>query len=190
MSTSHTNVPYTYEDYKILTATSDRHYELINGDLYMNPSPTVAHQVISMNIVSRLERHVSEARCGRVFHPPLDVVLGQGEKRSVVQPDIMFVSSERKSLMTEDEIAGAPDLIVEILSPGTARRDLGVKKALYAQSGVVEYWIVNPELGIVDLYSLADSFAEPVRHSLGETLLSHAVPGFELTIADVFRDLP
>jgi Uma2 family endonuclease len=186
---SRPQIPFTYDDYKSLTESSDQRYELIDGDLYMNPSPTVTHQVISRNLALRLQQHVSATRCGRVLYAPLDVVLGEGENRSVVQPDILFVSNERAGILTEDEIVGAPDLIVEILSPGTAKRDAGIKKALYARSGVREYWIVDPKLESIEVFSLGPGgYAPPVRYKLGARLVSKVVPGFEVALDAVFEN--
>ena len=187
MSISRPEIPFTYEDYKTLTASTDQRYELIDGDLYMAPSPTVTHQVISMNLVFLLEQHARETRCGRVLAAPLDVVLGEGDKRSVVQPDILFISNERENVVTEVEIAGAPDLIVEILSPGTAARDRGLKRALYARSGVREYWIVNPKLESIEVFSLGTRGYElSERYELEDRLVSRVVPGFDAALEEVF----
>jgi Uma2 family endonuclease len=188
---SRPQIPYTYDDYKTLTASTDQRYELIDGDLYMNPSPTVTHQVISKNLALLLDRHVSAARCGIVLYAPLDVVLGEGEERSVVQPDIFFVSNERAAIVTDDEIVGAPDLVVEILSPRTAKRDVGIKKALYARSGVREYWIVDPQLESIEVVSLGRTGHErSVRYELTDRLVSAVASGFEVPVADVFAGQP
>ena len=188
MNISRPDVPFTYEHYKVLSASTDERHELIDGDLYMVPAPTVAHQTISKNIALRLGEHVRGTACGRMLYAPLDVVLGEGEKRSVVQPDILFVSNERSGIVTEEEIVGAPDLVLEILSPGTANRDTGIKKALYARSGVLEYWVVDPKTRSVDLFSLGTGRLErPVRYEIGERLASKVVPGFELALKDVFE---
>jgi Uma2 family endonuclease len=187
MGISRPKIPFTYDDYKTLTASTDQRYELIDGDLYMAPSPTVTHQVVSMNLVFLLEQHMRATRCGRVLHAPLDIVLGEGEERSVVQPDILFISNERAGIVTEEEIVGAPDMIAEILSPGTAKRDVGLKKALYARSGVCEYWIVDPKLESIEVLSLGSrGYEEPAVYELEGRLVSAAVPGFEAPLADIF----
>jgi Uma2 family endonuclease len=188
MSTSHT-IRFTVEDYKSLTASSDQRYELIDGYLYMTPSPSVRHQTVLMNLIWLLESHARVSGSGRVLVAPLDVVLARGEKPSVVQPDLLFISSARMGLMAEDVI-GAPDLIVEILSPSTARRDAVLKKALYARSGVREYWIVDIDFEIVDVCRLgADGYDAPSRHDTGGTIVSTVVSGLEIAVAEVFRDL-
>jgi len=186
---SRPDIPFTYEDYKTLSASTDERHELIDGDLYMVPAPTVAHQVISKNIALRLEQHVGITACGRMLYAPLDVVLGEGDERSVVQPDILFISNERAGIVTEDEIIGAPDLVVEILSPGTAKRDQGLKKALYARSLVREYWIVDPRLKSIEVFSLGPrGYREPAGYEIGDRLVSMVVPGFEVALNDVFKD--
>jgi Uma2 family endonuclease len=189
MSTSRT-IPFTVEDYKSLTASSDQRYELIDGNLYMTPSPSIRHQAVLTNLLVLLASHLRASGGGRVFPAPLDVVLGQGEKRSVVQPDLLFISSARSHLMADD-IIGAPDLVVEVLSPSTVRHDAVLKKALYARSGVREFWIVDIDLERVDVYRLgADGYDAPTHHDTGGTIASTVVAGLELAVAEVFRDLP
>jgi len=188
MRTNRPAIPYTYEDYKALMGSTDQRYELIDGDLCMTPSPTVAHQAVSMNLAFLLERYVRTIRCGRVLTAPLDVVLGEGDRRSVVQPDILFISNERAHIVAEEEIVGAPDLVVEILSPGTEKRDRRIKKTLYATSGVREYWVVDPKLESIEVFSHgASGYERPARYEIGARLTSSVVPGFEALLNDVFR---
>jgi len=189
MSTSHP-IRFTVEDYKSLTESSDQRYELIDGDLYMTPSPSLRHQTVLTNLLWLLESHVRASGSGRVLVAPLDVVLGQGEKRSVVQPDLLYISEARASLMTDDVI-GAPDLVIEILSPSTARRDAVLKKSLYARSGVREYWIVDVDLETVDVYQLdADGYDTPSHHDTEGTIASTVVAGLEIAVTEVFHNLP
>lgn len=188
MSSIKPHIPYTYEDYKSLTAASDQRYELIEGELYMAPAPTTTHQSVAQNLGFLLLRHVREHGLGRILPAPVDVVLGEGRGRSVVQPDILFVSARRRAIIEEAEVAGAPDLIVEVLSPSTADRDLRMKKTLYARSGVREYWIVDPEREQVDVHVLAeDGYGEPARYRLGDRVGSVALSGFEAPLAEIFR---
>jgi Uma2 family endonuclease len=189
MGVSRADIPFTYDDYKTLSASTDERHELIDGDLYMVPSPTVSHQVISRNLVLRLGQYVSTTGCGVMLYAPLDVVLGEGEKRSVVQPDILFISNERAGIVTDDEIVGAPDLIIEILSPGTAERDMGVKMVLYARAGVREYWLVDPKSARIEVLSLGHrGYEKPIRYERGDRLTSKVVPGFEIAVDDVFKN--
>ena len=185
---SRPNIPFTYEDYKTLTASTDDRYELIDGDLYMVPAPTVTHQVVAKNLLFLLEQHVRATQCGRVLGPPLDIVLGVGDARSVVQPDVLFISHERSNIVTDPEIVGAPDLVVEVLSPSSSTRDRTLKMSLYARSGVREYWIVDPKLQCVEVHSLgARGPSVSIEYRLGERLESAVVPGFEAPLSEVFR---
>jgi Uma2 family endonuclease len=188
MSSTKPKIPFTYADYKSLTASNDQRYELIEGELYLAPAPTTIHQSTVQNLVFLLLQHVRKHRCGRVLHAPVDVVLGEGNSRSVVQPDILFVTRERSSIVEEAEITGAPDLIVEVLSPSTADRDLNMKKTLYARNGVREYWIVDPEHEQIDVHALVeDGYGEPTRYRRGTSVPSVAVSGFVAPLAEIFR---
>jgi Uma2 family endonuclease len=155
----------------------------------MVPAPTTTHQLISQNIEFALVQHVRATGCGRVLHAPVDVVLGKGRQREVVQPDVVFVSAARASIITEREVAGAPDLVVEVLSPGTVNRDRGYKRALYARSGVREYWIVDPKRKAIDVFRLGPTgFQAPVRYGPGEDLASTIMPELRIPLLEVFRD--
>ncbi len=133
------NKRYTYEDY--IKMPDDVRYELIDGELLMTPSPATRHQIISGNINDIIRSFVKKNNLGTVFYAPCDVVLGN---ENVFEPDLLFISKENSSIITEANIKGAPDLVVEVLSPSTADRDLIKKKSIYAVFGVKEYWIVYP----------------------------------------------
>lgn len=135
MSNLKSTVKFTYEDYLLLP--KDKRYELIKGEIYMVPSPTPVHQWESKRRFLALDDHVSEHTLGEVYYAPLDVVLSEED---VVQPDLLYISKERSHILTEKNIQGAPDLVVEILSPGTAERDRTLKRKLYARHGVLECW--------------------------------------------------
>lgn len=125
-------------------------YEAIAGELYVTPAPSVRHQVISQRLNLELVRTLVEGGYGRVLYAPLGVhfpATGEG-----VQPDLMFVSHGRRGILAPDQLRGAPDLVVEILSPATASRDTGVKRVLYQRQGVTEYWIVDPDACAVDVW--------------------------------------
>lgn len=130
--------PYRREDYESLP-DHPRH-ELIYGRLYVTPSPFLRHQVIVLALAEHLNR-MADAAGGFVLIAPMDVHLAE---HSVVQPDVIYVSRQGASTL-DRWIEGAPDLHVEVLSPGSVRRDRGEKLRLYAESGVAEYWIVDPE---------------------------------------------
>ncbi len=176
-------VKFTYEDYR--TAPPDRRYELLGGDLVMNPAPDLRHQRVQLRLARRLAGFIEERGLGELFIAPCDVVLSDTE---VVQPDLLFVSREREHLLTSgDNVRGAPDLVIEILSPATAGRDRGYKRALYASHGVAEYWLVDPVAETIWIHRRRDgSLAVARTFGLGQTLRSPLLAGFELDVADVF----
>ena len=130
----------TYDD---LRATPDdgRRYELLEGELCVTPAPSTTHQRISRNLEFILHAHVVAARLGEILDAPVDVIFAD---TTVVEPDLLFVSSARSGLISERGVEGAPDLVVEILSPSTQQRDLGLKRQLYARHRVPHYWCVDP----------------------------------------------
>ncbi len=127
------HIRFTYEDYKSLPESMAKRYELLNGEILMVPAPTTTHQFVAANLEFILQAFVRAHHLGVVLDSPIDVVFGQGDDREVVQPDIFYISHRRRDIIIEDEIQGAPDLIVEIISPGTEKRDLGYKKHLYGR---------------------------------------------------------
>lgn len=127
--------------------------EFINGDIYMTPAPVPAHQFTVRNLLRALDAYAVTQRLGEVLSSPLDIELAP--ERQIVQPDLIFISQDRvAALVGEKRITGAPDLLVEILSPATARLDRHVKLPLYAASGVAEYWIVDMAEQAVEVYTL------------------------------------
>lgn len=130
--------PYRREDYDALP--DQPRCELLYGRLYVTPSPTPWHQFVALFLWRHLE-DIAEAAGGVAFAAPLDTELAD---HSVVQPDVIYLSATRLDVLGKC-IVGAPDLVVEVLSPGSARQDRGGKLSLYAEAGVREYWIVDPE---------------------------------------------
>ena len=174
---------FTYEDYR--TTPADERYELLDGDLVMAPAPNLKHQKLQSRLGRRLAQFIEEHALGEFFFAPCDVVLADTD---VVQPDLLFVSRDREYLLRGgDNVRGAPDLVVEILSPATAERDRGYKRALYERHGVAEYWLVDPAEETVSVYrrrggalTLARTFGR------GETLHSPLLPGLNIDLDDVF----
>lgn len=187
MSVSRPRIPFTYEDYKSLPESMDRRYELLAGDLFMVPAPTTVHQIISQNIEFILLTYVRKTLRGRVLHSPVDVVLGTGADREIVQPDILFVSAERASIITRPEVVGCPDLVVEVLSPGTQERDSNYKKTLYARYGAREYWIVDPDAKTLDRYVLGNAgFNPPERFTESDSFSSPLFPNLRFDCREIF----
>ncbi len=160
----------------------DRH-ELINGELVVTPSPIPTHQIISVNIEYALLRHVRERDLGMVLHAPIDIRFTPG---NVLNPDIIYIAQDRLHIVGPKTVDAAPDLIVEILSPGTRRRDLEAKRALYARFGVQEYWIVDPDTRTLTVLALAGNTYVPVPGGEGGAIASRVLPGLTLALNDVF----
>ncbi len=162
------------------------HFQLIDGDLYMSPSPRRYHQRISMHLSGLLYAFVEEHSIGELYAAPSDVQLADD---TVVEPDLYFVSHARAHILTEQGTHGAPDLVVEILSPSTAKLDVGRKREIYAASGVTEMWVVVPEKRVIEVYRFAENAALPVATvAVGEVLRSPLFAGLDLKVVDVFRD--
>ena len=175
----------TWQDVQQLPDDGHRH-EAIEGELYVTPAPSSLHQRVARRLLYALEEHLGHL--GEIFFAPIGVEFpGTGEG---VQPDLVFVSGARRSLIVEEGILGAPDLVIEILSPTTEHRDRGIKRKLYERQGVEQYWIVDPEARAVEVWTFGERPAEapalqrftgslPVRHG-GKAL-------GEIDLAEVFR---
>ena len=172
----------TYEDYA--KTPDDERWELIDGELFRMPSPNIAHQITSMRLAMLVAPFVQERNLGIVFSAPTDVVLSDTD---TVEPDLLFVSNERAGIITRLNIQGAPDLVVEIHSPTTAQRDLTAKRALYARSGVREYWPVDPEAKTVRVLLLSGGdFVEVGVYKEGDTVTSPTLEGFSFRLEEIF----
>ena len=177
-----TAMKHTYADY--LETSDDERYELLHGELVMAPAPLTDHQDILGGLYSEMRTFVKEYNLGHVLLAPTDVVLSDTD---VVQPDILFVSNERRHIRTRENVQGAPDLVVEILSPATAERDMTVKFELYAQHGVHEYWIVDPDARTITVFLLNEGeFEEVDTYSEDETLTSPMLTGFSIALDEIF----
>jgi Uma2 family endonuclease len=167
----------TYEDYVELP-DDGRRYEILDGDLEATPSPTTVHQRVSRRLLRLLDDHVTEHELGEIFDAPTDVILAN---TTIVVPDLVFISAARASIVTRRAIEGAPDLIVEILSDSTARRDRTRKATLYARTGVPHYWLVDPDERVMDTYAKGQRrYRRTGRYGGTETFRS--VPFPDLTI--------
>ncbi len=172
----------TYADY--VTTPEDKRYELLDGELLMPPAPDELHQRTQAELGYNVMAFVKTRGLGRVYFSPTDVVLSDVD---VVQPDLLFVSNDRLDILTAAGVQGAPDLVVEILSPGTAERDKGYKRALYAQHGVKEYWLVGTDAGTITVLLLEETGYEVVgTFGEGDTLTSPTLDGFRLRVDEVF----
>ena len=186
VATTQPAVKLTYEDYRATPA--DKRYELLDGQLIMVPAPNLDHQRVQLELAAQLHRFIRDRALGELFIPACDVLLSDND---VVQPDLLFVSREREHLLSGGQnVRGAPDLVVEILSPGTARRDRGQKRALYGRHGVTEYWLVDPVAETIRIHRLQGKNLIPTRtFGREETLRSPLLSGLELHLDDIFPPL-
>lgn len=179
---------WTYEEYARLPQPSEARgtrFEVIDGELYVTPGPSLRHQRIFLDLVTLLHAFARSNGLGEVFASPFDVLFGEGD---YVEPDIMFVRRGREDIVTERGIEGPPDLLVEVLSPSTAARDLGIKLERYRHFGVGEYWVVDPDERSVFVWQLADGASEPLALGPADTLRWQPVAGgpvLEISVADV-----
>jgi Uma2 family endonuclease len=160
------------------------YFQLIDGELFMSPSPNFFHQEVVGNIYAAIRNYLRSVSLGKVILAPSDVHFDGG---NVYQPDVFYIRNERLGIVDEHGAKGAPDLVIEVISGSTGRLDLGPKKTVYAQRGVVEYWVVLPLTSEVEVYRFAESADAPVeRLKTGETLTTPLLPGFELPVAEIF----
>jgi len=172
----------TYEQYCLLPEDG-KQYELIDGELFMTPAPKPKHQKTVGRLYEELSRFVRQNSLGEVFVAPVDVLM---DRYTVLQPDVLFIGAARLSIVGEDAIEGAPDLVVEVLSPSTFYKDLRKKMTAYSQFGVQEYWIVDPETQTIELYARRDNKLQLAqKFSSEETLESALFPGLRLAVKDV-----
>jgi Uma2 family endonuclease len=176
---------WTYDDYAQLPSHGSDRLEVIEGELILSPAPNIRHQRISSNLLGILRNHVLQNRLGEVFSAPLDVVFSP---TNTFQPDIVFVSTENKGIITAANIQGAPDLLVEIISPSSDRLDRIRKPQVYAQFGVAHFWIVDPVLDLVEEYVLSGSSYRLVcERKRNETWTPRLFPTLNITLEEVFQ---
>ena len=181
-------VKLTYDDFVHIPDDGKRH-ELIDGVHYVSPSPNIRHQRILGNLHLLIGNWLEAHPIGHVFVAPLDVVLSDHD---VVEPDVLYLSNERAAeTMTPDNIRGVPELIVEIASKGTRRRDETIKRRLYERVGVAEYWVVDPAIDVVRVYPRENGGPwRPIELSRegSDMLTTPLLPGLQLPLARIFRE--
>jgi Uma2 family endonuclease len=158
--------------------------QLIAGELVMSSTPIPLHQYIVVHICMKMLQFVEAAGLGQVFVSPIDVRLSE---RNIFQPDILFISKEKASLIGERMIEGPPDLVAEVLSPSSAYHDLRTKFRAYEQAGVQEYWIVDPERKSVEVFVSSGSKFQLRQEAEGEgAVQSVLLQGLSIDLADIF----
>jgi Uma2 family endonuclease len=174
---------WTYELWRRLPDDGNR-YEIVEGALFVTPSPRRRHQEAAGTLYRLLGNYLEANPIGECYHAPFDVLLSE---KTVVEPDILFVSRERLEITTEEGLIAAPDLVVEVLSKSTRHRDLGAKRRAYGKNGVREYWIVDPDARRVDVYTLEQgNLVKQVHATSGEVASPLVVPGFSVPLAKLF----
>jgi Uma2 family endonuclease len=177
----------TYEDFLLFPDDGQRH-ELIDGEHYVTPSPNLRHQELlgrlHLEIGLYLRQHPGT---GRAFMAPLDVLF---TKWDVVEPDLLFVAGDQIDILTEMNVQGPPALVVEILSRGTRKRDLQIKRRLFDRGGVREYWAVDPKLDLVTVFVRQDDGSFPRTAELsrerGDGLTTGLLPGLSIPLSELF----
>ena len=179
-------VKLTYDDFLLFPDDGQRH-ELIDGEHYVTPSPNQIHQIIVGNLYYAIRGYLEEHPIGQAFLAPFDVVFSNFD---VVEPDLLYISTARREILTKQNVQGAPDLVIEVGSPGTRKRDETIKRRLYERSDVSEYWIVDPDLEVVRIYRREGAgFDRPreLSREAGDVLESALFPSFMLPLDAVFR---
>lgn len=175
---------WTYEDWLRLPSDGWR-YEVIKGVLHMTAAPTPKHQRASRRLERAMEDFIWEHDLGELLHAPIDVMLPGQE--TPVEPDIVVIPADRPEMVGERQIEGAPLLVVEVLSPSNWWVDRREKVVLYAETGVQEYWIVDPDASTIEVFVLREGiYALLGKWGAGEIARSEVLPGFEIAIDAVF----
>ncbi len=189
MVTSADHVPgpgqgrWTYEDYAALPDDGQR-YEIVDGVLFMTPSPSEWHQTAVGRFFRYLATHIEDTGYGRVYMAPFDVELAHDV---VVQPDVLVILNDSRNKITPSRIIGAPDLVVEVASPGTAGYDRRKKQDAYARAGVPEYWIAEPLTGTVEVLVLETGEYRSLGVFEGKaTLPSRVIPELPVQVEQFF----
>jgi Uma2 family endonuclease len=178
------NVRFNYHDY--LQLPEDKRYEILDGELFVVPAPNIRHQRVVKKITMALIRQLEETGFGEILQAPCDVVFSE---ENVLQPDILYVREQRYDIIGEMNVRGAPDLIVEILSPATRGKDLEIKRKIYAAYGVQEYWVVDPEATTVEVLAWsASGYVSAGRYDASQCLSSPLLPKLNLPLSEIFPD--
>ena len=178
----------TYQDLLRLPDDLLRH-ELIDGEHYVSPAPAVKHQDIVLNLVHILLTFVRAHRLGKVMVGPVDVLFTEHD---VVEPDVLFVAAAHGDRVRERYVAGAPDLVIEVLSPSNRGFDRIKKRRLYEAHGVPEYWIVDPPTETLEVYRAASPGGQLARcaslsRAAGDALETPLLPGLRILLSEVFE---
>jgi Uma2 family endonuclease len=176
----------TYEDYLHFPEDGKRH-EILDGEHYVTAAPYPKHQRVLGEVHGHFYVFLRKHRLGQVYLAPTDALLSEHD---VVQPDLLFISNERLTILKEKNVQGAPDLVVEVLSDSTRRRDEGIKLERYERCGVREYWVVDPARNESRVYRRMGERLRKVADlsaAAGDSLSSPLLPRLEIPLADIFQ---
>lgn len=175
----------SYEEFQTLPRDGSKRFELIEGQVFMTPSPNTAHQRAVARLLRRLSDFADDHDLGEVFLAPYDIVFS---KWTALEPDLLFIRKERRSIITDANVQGVPDLVIEILSPGNKAYDRETKHRVYEQAGVPEIWYVDPEERSIEILNLVRGHRYVLTAKLvgNDAIVSKVLPGFSLTLDQVF----
>ena len=182
------DVRLTYDDFLLFPDDGKRH-ELIDGVHYVTPAPRMRHQDLVGRLHLAIGNYLAQhPAAGRVYFAPVDVVLSNHD---IVEPDLLFIAGDQAGIITEKNVQGAPALVVEVMSKSTRKRDAQIKRRLFEQVGVREYWLVDPELDTVQVLRLSPESRlvriEELTEEDGGTLTTPLLPGCSIDVRALFR---
>jgi Uma2 family endonuclease len=175
----------TYEDYVRFPEDGSRH-EILDGEHYVTAAPYPKHQSVVVQLTWWIESHLRRHRLGRLYVAPVDVLLA---RHDIVQPDLLFIANANLKILTEKNVQGAPDLVIEVLSDSTRKRDEGIKLERYGLLGVQEYWVVDPRRSEARIYRRAGERLQPAAElaaAARDHLTSPFFPGLEIPLFEIF----
>ena len=176
--------PLTYDDYVRLPDDGKR-YELIEGELFVSPSPSTRHQLVSIRLATELQVSLDKPGLATIFPAPTDLLLAH---TSVVVPDLVIVGAARATIITRRALEGPPDVVVEILSPSSIDRDRYIKRKLYERFSIPEYWIVDPDEERITVHRLDQGkYGIRADYARATVLECPEFPTLQVPLADVFR---
>ncbi|HLU88202.1 MAG TPA: Uma2 family endonuclease [Cyclobacteriaceae bacterium] len=175
---------WTEEDY--LQLEGDVKCEILNGELIMTPAPLVSHQRVVGQLYQNLIAFVNRQQVGELFFAPVDAYF---DRENIYQPDLVFVSAPRASVIQEKGIMGAPDLVAEVISPSNSYIDRYAKKEKYEQFGVKEYWIADPANKTLEIFTTAVSGKYELFWFVATSgrAKSKLLSGLDFELSDIFK---
>lgn len=179
----------TYDDFLHFPDDGKRH-EIIDGEHYVTPSPNTRHQRLVRRLLVSIDRHLQEhPGTGEIFGAPFDVVLSFHD---VVEPDLLFIAADQSGALTDKNVQGPPALVVEVLSKSTRKKDAQTKRRLFERTGVREYWLVDPELDLVQVLRRTDAGklarVEKLTAEDDGVLTTPLLPGWQLSMRTLFAE--